>query len=300
MNAIETFGLTKYYGPHRAIDDLTISVARGEVFGFLGPNGAGKSTTIRSLMGLQRSTRGLARILGLDTWQQKVQVHRLVGYLPGELSLFDRMTGRQHVEWFLRARGIERPPDLPDLLERFEVVLDRPVRQLSKGNRQKLGIVLAVMHKPEVLILDEPSSGLDPLMQDTFHHLLRELALEGRTVFLSSHELDEVQRVADRVAIIKEGHLVVTDSVENLRAHAPQTIRVSFNAPIDPAVFKTIAGVSRATVDGNSVTLELDGAVGPLLRAVAELDPVDLTARKADLDELFLKYYRTEDTADAS
>jgi ABC-2 type transport system ATP-binding protein len=299
-SAIATFGLTKFYRRNRGIEDLTISVERGEIFGFLGPNGAGKSTTIRALMGLQHPTRGRAAILGLDTWRQSVEVHRRVGYLPGELNLFDRLTGHQHVAWFARARGVDVAKALPWLMERLEVVLDRPVKELSKGNRQKLGIVLATMHRPDVLVLDEPSSGLDPLMQDTFHQLLREMSAEGTTVFLSSHELDEVQRVADRVAIIKEGHLVVSDSVEHLRSNAPQTVEVDFRLPVDPHHLESIEGVQSVRVEGTRVTLRLVGAIAPLLRTVAELDPVDLVARKADLDELFLRYYRSDEVVDAS
>ena len=299
-SAIATFGLTKFYGRNRGVEDLSICVERGEVFGFLGPNGAGKSTTIRALMGLQRPTRGRASILGFDTWSESLEVHRRVGYVPGELTLFDRMTGRQHVEWFARARRVDVAREVSTLVDRLEVVLDRPVGQLSKGNRQKLGIVLATMHRPDLLVLDEPSSGLDPLMQQTFHELLREAAAEGRSVFLSSHELDEVQRVADRVAIVKEGRLVVTDSVDHLRATAPQTIELGFRTSVDPKRFEGIEGVQRVRSDGTRITLELTGAVAPLLRLVAELDPVDLVARKADLDELFLQYYRSEESVHAS
>jgi ABC-2 type transport system ATP-binding protein len=296
--AIATFCLTKYYGHNRGIDDLSIAVAPGEIFGFLGPNGAGKSTTIRALMGLQHPTRGSAAILGLDTWHHSVEVHRHVGYLPGELTLFDRMTGRQHVDWFARVRGLDVARDVARLVDRLDVVLDRPVKELSKGNRQKLGIVLATMHRPEVLVLDEPSSGLDPLVQDAFHGLVREMAAEGTTVFLSSHELDEVQRVADRVAIIKDGRLVVTDSVENLRATAPQTVEVDLRLPVDPRRFESIEGVRCVRVEGARVTLQLVGPIAPLLRVVAELEPVDLVARKADLDELFLSYYRSDEVSD--
>lgn len=298
-SAIATFGLTKFYGRNRGIEELSICVERGEVFGFLGPNGAGKSTTIRALMGLQRPTRGQATVLGFDTWSESVEVHRRVGYLPGELILFDRMTGRQHVEWFARARCLDVASELVGLVDRLEVVLDRPVSQLSKGNRQKLGIVLATMHRPDLLVLDEPSAGLDPLMQQTFHELLREVAAEGRTVFLSSHELDEVQRVADRVAIVRDGRLVVTDSVDHLRANAPQTIELDFRGPVDPRQFEAIPGVQRVHSDDTRITLEFSGAVAPLLRLVAELDPVGLVARKADLDELFFQYYRSQESANA-
>ena len=206
------------------------------MFGFLGPNGAGKSTTIRMLMALQRPTRGHATLLGLDAAADAVEVHRRIGYLPGDLELFPRLTGRQqHIAWFRRARGLEDDGSLAkQLIDRFQVVADRPVRELSKGNRQKIGLVLAFMHRPELLVLDEPTSGLDPLMQHEFESLLRETADEGRTVFLSSHELDEVQRTADRIGIIKEGRLVAEDTVDGLRRAAPQKMEVRFRHPVRP------------------------------------------------------------------
>ena len=290
--AIETRGLTKSYGTSRGIEDLSIRVERGQVFGFLGPNGAGKSTTIRALVGLQRPSAGSVSVLGLDAWRESIEVHRQVGYLPGELRLFDRMSGRQHIDWLARARRIAADAVAKGLAERLELELDRPVEHLSKGNRQKLGIVLALMHRPQLLVLDEPSSGLDPLMQDVFHELLREAAAEGRTVFLSSHELDEVQRVADQLAIIRDGRLVLTDSVEHLRQSAPQRFEFRTSRAVDPAALESITGVHGVRVEGDRVELEFAGTVGPLLRAVAELDPHDFVARQADLEELFRQYYR--------
>ncbi|MGH2882573.1 MAG: AAA family ATPase, partial [Solirubrobacteraceae bacterium] len=177
--------------------------------------------------------------------------------------------------------------------------LDRPTGELSKGNRQKLGIVLAFMHRPELLVLDEPTSGLDPLMQNEFHRLLRETIAEGRTVFLSSHELDEVQRVADRVAIIRDGRLVVTDTVQRLRRQAARTIELRFATPIPPAAFASLEGVERVTADGDRITLHTTGPLAELLRVIADHDPLDMVARDADLDELFLSYYRDDGRTDA-
>ena len=224
-------GLTKTFGEHRGIDDLRFEVGHGEVFGFLGPNGAGKSTTIRLLLGLYRPTAGATTVLGRDPTRDAVAIHRQIGYLPGELALHPRLTGRRHVDFAARVRGMKDRTFLDQLVERFGVMLDRPVRTLSKGNRQKIGVVLALMHRPELLILDEPTSGLDPLMQEEFARVIRETVAEGRTVFLSSHELDEVQRVVDRVAIIKEGRLIVTDTVDGLRQAAPRTIEFRFPQP---------------------------------------------------------------------
>jgi ABC-2 type transport system ATP-binding protein len=226
-SAIEIFGLTKRYGATTAVADLSLRVEPGQVFGFLGPNGAGKSTTIRMLMALVRPTRGRVTLLGLDAAADSVEVHRRTGYLPGDLELFPRLTGRQHIAWFMRARGVGDDSLAKQLIERFQVVADRPVRELSKGSRQKIGLVLAFMHQPELLVLDEPTSGLDPLMQREFETLLRETAAHGRTVFLSSHEMDEVQRAADRIGIIKQGRLVAEDTVEGLRQTAPQKMEVS-------------------------------------------------------------------------
>jgi ABC-2 type transport system ATP-binding protein len=262
------------------------------VFGFLGPNGAGKSTTIRLLMGLYRPTAGTARVLGLDPVRDGAAMRRQVGYLPGELALHPRLTGGQHVSYVARARGLADLGTAGQLAERFEAVLDRPVRTLSKGNRQKIGILLAVMASPEVLILDEPTSGLDPLMQAEFERLVRELAADGTTVFLSSHELDQVQRAADRVAIIRDGQLAVTDTVAGLRASAPRTIEFRFGVPADPAWFSAIDGVQVTGSGPGQLTLTVRGPLAPVLRAAADHDPADITARPADLDELFLAYYR--------
>jgi beta-exotoxin I transport system ATP-binding protein len=290
--AIEASGLTKVYGATRAVTDLTLRVEAGEVFGFLGPNGAGKTTTIRMLLALQRPTRGGARVLGLDAQRDSVEVHRRVGYLPGELELYPRLTGQRLIDWFARARGGGDPGFAARLTERFDVVLDRPAKELSKGNRQKIGLVLAFMHRPELLILDEPTSGLDPLMQNEFELLVRETAADGRTVFLSSHELDEVQRLADRVGIIRSGELVAVDTVDHLRRSAPRTVEASFAQPVLASVFASIEGVTVTGSEGGRIAMQVTGPIAPLLRAIADHDPVDLVSRPADLDELFLELYR--------
>jgi ABC-2 type transport system ATP-binding protein len=293
-DAVATTKLTKTFGRRRGVIDVDLRVRRGEVFGFLGPNGAGKSTTIRLLLGLYQPTSGDVTVLGRDPLADGVAIRARVGYLPGELALFPRLTGREHLDWFARARAIRSTKYRDELVDRFGVELDRPVRALSKGNRQKIGIVLAFMHRPELLVLDEPTSGLDPLLQDEFARLLRETAADGRTVFLSSHELDEVQRIADRVAIIKEGRIVVTDGVEQLRRSAPRTVEFAFERDVDLAAFSAIEGVRLLENVDHRVRLALSGAIAPLLRVAAELEPVDMTARPADLEELFLTYYRDD------
>jgi ABC-2 type transport system ATP-binding protein len=299
--AIETFGLAKSYGATRAVADLDLEVGEGEVFGFLGPNGAGKTTTIRLLLALQRPSRGRAGVLGLDAQRDSAEIHRRVGYLPGELALYGRMTGRQHIDWFTRARGERRLRLAEQLVERFAVVVDRPARELSKGNRQKVGLVLAFMHQPELLILDEPTSGLDPLMQHEFERLVREVVGEGRTVFWSSHDLDEVQRLADRVGIIKAGRMVTTDTVDGLRQRAPHKVEAWFRQPVDSKVFAAIDGVSVTASEDTRVALEVPkGAIGPVLRVIADHDPVDVVSRHADLDELFLDFYRKSPSSEST
>lgn len=289
--AVETSGLSKHYGAVAALSDLDLQVEAGQVFGYLGPNGAGKTTTIRLLLALQRPTGGSASLLGLDSQRDSLEVRRRTGYLPGELALLGRMTGRQHIEHFTRARSAGHFPLADELAERLGAVLDQPVRQLSKGNRQKVGLVLAFMHRPELLILDEPTSGLDPLVQAEFERLVREAVAEGRTVFLSSHDLDEVQRLADRIAIIRAGRLIMTDTVDGFRRAAPKKVRASFPAPVDPSLFARLVGVSVRS-GGRTLDLDVTGPIGPVLKVIAEHDPLDVITRHADLEELFLDLYR--------
>jgi ABC-2 type transport system ATP-binding protein len=293
---IETGELTKTYGPVRAVAGLNLSVGAAQVFGFLGPNGAGKTTTIRLLLALQRPSSGSSRVFGLDSMSDSLEIHRRVGYLPGDLALYPRLTGAQHIEWFAGARGGANRADVGALVERFGVVTDRPVRDLSSGNRQKIGLVLAFMHRPELLILDEPTSGLDPLLQYEFERLARETVAEGRTVFLSSHDLDEVQRLADRVAIIKSGSLVATDTVDGLRRAAPRRVEVVLPGPAARTGFDSLVGVKVVACHDHRLALEVSGPIAPVLRAVADQDPVDVVIRHADLDELFLDFYRGPST----
>jgi len=297
---IETHTLTRSFGPHRGIIEVDLRVEPGEVFGFLGPNGAGKSTTIRILMGLYHASSGTAQVLGLDPLRDAVDVHRRTGYLPGELSVYPRVTGREILDRFGSARGLRDTRYRDELIERFGAEVDRPTQTLSKGNKQKLGIVLAFMHRPELLVLDEATSGLDPLLQQEFISLVRETAAEGRTVFLSSHDLDEVQRVVHRLAIIREGRIVVTDTVDGLRRHAPRTIELVFDRDVEAAALTHLDGVQVTKADPRRLRLTITGPVAPVLRAIAPLDPIDLLARPADLDELFLDYYRSTDLPGAS
>ncbi len=295
--AVETKGLSKTYpGGVRALSELDLRVERGEILGFLGPNGAGKSTTIRLLLDLIRPTSGAARILGLDVRSAGVEVRRRVGYVPGDLRLSDRLTGREQLDSLARLRGSVDRPLRDALCRRFGVVLDRPIRDLSRGNRQKLGVVQAFMHRPDVLVLDEPTSGLDPLLQDEFRLLLRETAADGRAVFLSSHSLDEVQHVADRVGIIRAGRLVDVDSVDALRDRALRHVTIRFAGRADPAPFAALAGVRVDVADGDLLRLSApEAAMDGVVKAAALSTIVDLVSAPADLEEIFLERYREVD-----
>ena len=292
--AIETSGLSKTYpGGVQALSGLDLRLEHGEVLGFLGPNGAAKSTTIRLLLDLIRPSSGTARILGLDARADSVQVRRRVGYVPGDLRLSDRLTGREQLDSLVRLRGSVVRSLRDDLCGRFGVVLDRPIRDLSRGNRQKIGLVQAFMHRPDVLVLDEPTSGLDPLLQEEFRLLLRETAEDGRAVFLSSHSLDEVQHVADRVAIIRAGRLVAVDSVDSLRDKALRHVTIRFAGPADPAPFAKLPGVQVESVDGDVLRVSApEASMDSVVKAAARSTIVDLVSAPADLEEIFLDRYR--------
>jgi ABC-2 type transport system ATP-binding protein len=294
---IATRGLTKDYGSGRGLFGLDLEVWPGEVFGFLGPNGAGKSTTMRLLLDLIKPSAGSAQLLGLDTVADSLAIRRLVGFLPGDLALYPRLTGRVTLDYLSDLRGGVDRRVRDALVERFDAELDRPVHQLSTGNRQKLGLVQAFMHEPELLILDEPIAGLDPLVQQNFHELLGEVSAQGRTVFLSSHTLSEVERVTHRLAILRQGKLVVVDSLENLRAVAVQRLEIEFSAPVDPREFAALPGVTAATADGSTVTVGFEGAADAVVKTAAAHEVRAIRPQAGDLEDIFLRFYRTDDRA---
>ena len=290
--AIATAGLSKDYGSGRGLFGLDLEVEAGEVFGFLGPNGAGKSTTMRLLLDLIKPTSGSARVLGLDTKRDSLEIRRRVGFLPGDLALYPKLTGRVVLDYLAELRGGVERRARDSLVERFGADLDRPVRELSTGNRRKLGLIQAFMHDPEVLILDEPIAGLDPLVQQSFHSLLAEVSARGRTVFLSSHTLSEVERVTHRLAILRQGRLVVVDSLENLRRVAVQRLEIEFNEQVDAREFRGLPGVTEVRADGRTVTVSFEGSADPVVKAAARHEVRALRPREDDLEEIFLRYYR--------
>src|SRR5687767_8650698 len=299
MSVIRTEKLTKFYGDDRGVIDLDLTVAAGEVFGFLGPNGAGKSTTIRLLLDLIRPSSGRVEVFGAEP-RRSVELRRRIGYLPGDLRLYENLSARETFAYFA---GLRRMRDLGDaraLASRLELELDRPVGSLSRGNRQKVGLVQAFMHRPDLIVLDEPTVGLDPLIQQTFYALVAEVKVAGTTIFLSSHVLPEVQHVADRIALIREGRLVLVAGVEELRSHALARVAVTFDDPPPAATFAGLTGVRELERHGKTVLFSLEGEADALVKALARQRVITIDSHEPDLEDIFLNLYESEKTRDAA
>ena len=292
---IQAGALTKRFGRVLALDGLSLEVRAGEVLGFLGPNGAGKTTTLRLLMGYLRPTAGSARVLGLDSWRDSVAIHARTGYLPGDVRLWPRMSAGQIAGHLARLRGLNHDQWIADLAKRLDVDLDRPVGELSKGNRQKAGVLLALLGDPDLLLLDEPTSGLDPLVQAEFHAILRERVEAGAAVMLSSHVLSEVERIADRVVIIRSGRLLMTESLAGLREKARHSVEVRFGSPPPPGAFAAVPGITDVRLDGTLLRCTMQGVVDPLIKELGRYHVLDLNSREADLEETFLALYGQEE-----
>jgi ABC-2 type transport system ATP-binding protein len=283
--------LTKSYGEHRGVIDVDLEVNQGEVFGFLGPNGAGKTTTIRTLLDLIRPTSGRALVFGIESTADPVAIHRRIGYIPGEFTLYDRLTGGQTIQYFANLRGGVDKAYQRSLIERFDIDPKRKFKELSKGNKQKIGLVIALQHQPELLILDEPTSGLDPLVQQSFFELVREARAAGRTVFLSSHILSEVEKTGDRVAIIRDGRLVKVGSIESLRDLAHHQVELRFAGDPPTAAFAALPGVSDVVATDHALQLRVSGPITPVVRAAAAYELLDFVSREPTLEETFLAQY---------
>ena len=293
-SVIETQQLTKSYGSHRGIVDVDLTVNEGEAFGFLGPNGAGKTTMIRTLLDHIRPTSGRATIFGIDTAADPVAIHKRLGYLPGEFTLYDKLTGGQTIEYFANLRGGVDAAYQQDLVARLDVDPSRKFREYSKGNKQKIGLIIALQHRPELLLLDEPTSGLDPLIQQEFYAVIREAKEEGRTVFLSSHILSEVEKTCDRVAIIREGQLVRVDRTDALRDLAHHTVELVFAGPVPTAEFEALPGVSDVVAEDHRLRMRVSGNIAPVVRAAARYELADFVSREPSLEETFLAEYGKE------
>lgn len=292
--AIHTEGLSKRFGKVEALVDLSIDIEPGEVFGFLGPNGAGKTTMIRTVLDEIRPTAGRAEILGMDTHSESVAIRRFIGYLPGDLQMYPNLTGRDLITYFGNLRGGVDGREVQTIAERLGAELDKKIGDLSSGNRQKIGIIQAFMSSPDLLILDEPSTGLDPLVQREFQSMMREVAEQGRTVFLSSHTLSEVQRVADRVGIIRHGRLIALESVSDLRRKAIRRVEFDFGSQPPVAQLGAVPGVRNVDVEGRRVTVSFEGEMSELLTVADGHDLRDVSTQDADLEEIFLAFYHDE------
>ena len=292
-SALETRRLTRYYGRIRGIENVDLKVEPGEIFGLLGPNGAGKTTTIRLLLDFIRPTSGSARLMGLDSRRDSKQIRSRVGYLQGDFASYSDLTPRQLARYFGRLRGSGIGNALA-YMDRLDLEPDRKFGVLSKGNRQKVGLVQALMSEPELLILDEPTAGLDPLMQREFREVLAELKSYGRTVFLSSHDLSEAESVCDRVAIIRDGHIVAVESIETLRRRTLRSLLIEFEEPANPAHFASLPNVRDVSVDGRVLTCKVTGSVDAVIKAAARDTVLNITAENSSLEEIFMAFYEGE------
>lgn len=287
---IETENLTKYYGKYRGVIDLNIGIYEGEIFGYLGPNGAGKTTTIRLLLDLIKPTRGKALIFGKDVRREK-EIRSKIGYLPGELSLYDDLTGR---EFLLYMGNLRKRIDLKfmkELSERFNCDLSRPLRALSHGNKQKIGLIQAFIHRPSLYILDEPTLGLDPLMQNEFYKLILELKKEGLTFFLSSHILPEVERICDRVGIIKDGKIVTIEKIENLKLKALRNIEIHFSKRVPIEVFSNLPGIKELNQEDNVIRFTIIGSLDAIIKRASQFEIINIISHEPTLEEIFMSFY---------
>ena len=292
MSVIEAGGLTKRYGSSRGIEDVSFAVEPAEVFGFLGPNGAGKTTTIRTLLNLLHPSSGSARIFGLDSRRESVAIRARLGNLPGDFGYGKQASGREALRLLAKLRGVEGLGRAEALAARFRADLDRPLGELSRGNRQKVGLILATFHSPELLILDEPTGGLDPLMQEEFLALVAEERERGCTVFLSSHELDEVERVCDRVGIVREGRKTAVERIDELLGRARRSARLELDDPAALAAeLREMPTVTDLRVADRELSFRVAGDLDPVLKAIAAHRVGDMELTRPTLEEVFLGYY---------
>ena len=293
--AIQTINLSKHYksSPDLALDSLNLTVVQGEIFGFLGPNGAGKTTTIRLLLDLIRPTSGRALILGFDSTKSSLEVRRRVGYLPGELRLYPNSNAKTLIKLFTSLRAGQISEQYVNYLrKRLEVDSDTPLGRLSHGNRQKVGLVLALMSQPDLLILDEPTTGLDPIVKHTVLDLLMEIKSEGKTVFFSSHVLPDIEQICDRIGIIRKGNLATVEQVQTIRERRVQRIRINFNKHVSGRDFDSLPGVRLLDASERSLYLEFTGEADPIIKTASRHHVISIESEHPSLDEIFMSYYK--------
>jgi ABC-2 type transport system ATP-binding protein len=287
---IQTMNLTKSYGKSRGIKDVSITVNRGDIFGFLGPNGAGKSTTIRTLLDFIRPSAGSAAIFGMDCRKDSVAIRKHIGYIPGDFGLYGNMTGWKFLEYFGRIRGGYDASAAKAYAKKMDIKLDRRMKEYSRGMRQKVAIIQAFMNHPDLIIMDEPTNGLDPLVQQTFMDMLREEASHGTTIFMSSHVLSEVEKACNRVAIIKEGRIVAEEQVEALRQKSGKVLEVRFGEPLTREIFY-MPGISNVTRNNGSYRMNVTGNMEEILQAIAAYKIADINIHQMTLEDVFMHYY---------
>jgi len=287
---IQTEKLTKYYGNSRGIEEINLSVKEGEVFGFLGPNGSGKTTTIRILLDFIRPSSGRARLFGMDAHADSIRIKSRIGYLPGEYGMYEKMKAGDYLQFLGSLRSDEKPPMKDKLIELFDVDISKRIKSFSHGNKQKLALVQAFMHDPGLLVLDEPTNGLDPLIQQRFYELILELKESGKTIFFSSHILSEVERICDRVAILREGKLVALHKISDLKKFRLKSIEVTFKHELDESIFR-LDGVRKVEKNANAVHLLINANINGILRKISEYPIDNISCRDASLEDIFLEYY---------
>jgi ABC-2 type transport system ATP-binding protein len=289
--AVEIKDLSKQFGNLTALKDVNITVKPGEVFGFLGPNGAGKTTAIRAMLNLIKPTEGTITILGMDAQKEYKELHKHIGYLAGDMSMYDNLRAEQYINYMANLHGNVETGQIAILAGKLQANLKPRIKTLSRGNKQKIGLIAAMMHKPQLLIMDEPTTGLDPLMQEVFYELLAEHTKAGGTTFMSSHNLSEVQRVCDRVAFIRNGELVEVSKVSTLRSSSVQEFEVHFAKEVPEDIFKGIRSVNDVQVDGDKLTCVVKGHLNEFLAVLGKYDVLSVANRELELDEVFMKLY---------
>ncbi len=290
-NAVEIKDLSKQFGNLTALKDVNLTVKEGEIFGFLGPNGAGKTTAIRAMLNLIHPTSGSIEILGYDSQKDYKELHRHIGYLAGDMSMYDNLRAEQYIGYMANLHGDVETGQIAILAGKLQADLKPRIKHLSRGNKQKIGLIAAMMHKPKLLIMDEPTTGLDPLMQEVFYELLAEHTKNGGTTFMSSHNLSEVQRVCDRVAFIRHGELIEVSKVSSLRTSAVQEFEVRFAEDVPEDIFKGVRSVNDVNVEGEVLTCVVKGHVNEFLKVLSGYDVVSVVNRELELEEIFMKLY---------
>ena len=288
---IKITGLSKYYGKSRGIIDLNLEVLQGEILGYLGPNGAGKTTTMRILMDFIRASEGTAQIFGMDSHKDSLNIRRNIGYLSTSPVLYENLTGREFLTYCMNIKGQDETTSFIELAERLNCDLDKKIDTLSHGNKQKIAIIRALAHKPQLVIMDEPTTGLDPLVQNEFESIIRGMAADGSTILFSSHVLSEVENICDRIAIIGNGQLITMEDVSDLKSKQTRILTVTFADNVEAQTFGSIPGIKNVDIVNNQLSFEISGPIDSIIKAIAKYKVLDIKIHEPDLEEIFLSYY---------